>query len=245
MFRVAQAFASVYLNNVLYTKLSGYWAHCCYYHLIWVKLLSPIALVQLTSVKRWRWNRSARFRLTQWLKIIPLMMRSYYSCCCINEAVMVSHCVHLKLGHRFHALLKVCSDHDDIVPLRWGTKNPHIGMGLCEIRTPGYRDEKQGNCLKNISWKKRSSHQGKKEVTCIVSKPLVSCLWGCGESVNAPQLNIQEVQGALSSRSKGDPSLLSIFPDVWLLSNHTPMKQIKAIPCLPKKRNMSSHGIAS
>ena len=28
-----------------------------------------------------------------------------------------SHCVHLKLGHRFHALLKVCSGRDDIVPL--------------------------------------------------------------------------------------------------------------------------------
>ena len=34
-----------------------------------------------------------------------------------------------------------------------------------------------------------------KEVARIVSKPLVSCLWGCGESVNPPKLNIQEVQG--------------------------------------------------
>ena len=33
---------------------------------------------------------------------------------------------------------------------------------------------------KRKKYKKRSSHQGKKEVTCIVSKPLVSCLWGCG-----------------------------------------------------------------
>ena len=46
-----------------------------------------------------------------------------------------------------------------------------------------------------FSRKKRSSHQGKKEVACIVSKPLVSCLWGCGESVNPSKLNIQEVQG--------------------------------------------------
>ena len=45
------------------------------------------------------------------------MIRSCYRCCCINEPVIFSHCVHLKLGHRFHALLKVCSDHDDIVPL--------------------------------------------------------------------------------------------------------------------------------
>ena len=43
------------------------------------------------------------------------MIRSYYRCCCINEPVIFSHCVHLKLGHRFHALLKVCSDRDDIV----------------------------------------------------------------------------------------------------------------------------------
>ena len=31
--------------------------------------------------------------------------------------LIFSHCVHLKLGHRFNALLKVCSDRDDIVPL--------------------------------------------------------------------------------------------------------------------------------
>ena len=43
------------------------------------------------------------------------MIRSYYRCCCINEPF--SHCVHLKLGHRFHALLKVCSDRDNTVPL--------------------------------------------------------------------------------------------------------------------------------
>ena len=70
-----------------------------------------------------------------------------------------------------------------------------------------------------FSWKKRSSHQGKKEVACIVSKPLVACLWGCGESVN-PKLNIQEVQAALSSRPKGDPGPLPIFQDFVLLSNH-------------------------
>ena len=56
-------------------------------------------------------------------------------------------------------------------------------------------------------WKKRSRHQGMKEVACIVSKPLVSCLWCYVESVNSPKLNIQEVQGALSSR----PS--------WILQN--------------------------
>ena len=36
---------------------------------------------------------------------------------CINEPVIFSRRIHLKLGHRFHALLKVCSDHDDTVLL--------------------------------------------------------------------------------------------------------------------------------
>ena len=48
-----------------------------------------------------------------------------------------------------------------------------------------------------------------------MSKPLVSCLWGCGESVNPPKLNIQDVQGALSSRPKGDPGPLPIFQDFF------------------------------
>ena len=74
---------------------------------------------------------------------------------------------------------------------------------------------------KNCYWRKRRSHQGNKEVTCIISKPVVSYLWRCRESVNPPKSNIQKVQGALSSRPKGDPGLLPIFQDVFLLSNHT------------------------
>ena len=50
--------------------------------------------------------------------IIPHMIMSYYRSCCINKPVAFSHCVHLKLVHRFHALSKVCSDRDDIAPLR-------------------------------------------------------------------------------------------------------------------------------
>ena len=69
--------------------------------------------------------------------------------------------------------------------------------------------------------RKVATKERKKEIACIVSKPLVSCLWGCGESVNPPKLNIQEVQGALSSRPKGDPGPLPIFQDFLLLSNHT------------------------
>ena len=48
------------------------------------------------------WNRSASLRLTQWLKIIPHIF---------------IHCVYLKLGHRFHALLKVCSGRTVSSPL--------------------------------------------------------------------------------------------------------------------------------
>ena len=28
--------------------------------------------------------------------IMPHMIRSYYCCCCINESVIFSHCIHLK-----------------------------------------------------------------------------------------------------------------------------------------------------
>ena len=50
-------------------------------------------------------------------------------------------------------------------------------------------------------------------LACIVSKPLLSCLWGYGEYVNPPKLhvNIQEVQGALSSRPVGDPFFRFFF----------------------------------
>ena len=81
-------------------------------------------VMTLTIIRRnnivtifWAWNRNASFRLTQWLKIIPHVIRSYYRRCCINEPVIISHCVNLTLGHRFHALLIVCFDRDDIVPL--------------------------------------------------------------------------------------------------------------------------------
>ena len=68
------------------------------------------------------------------------------------------------------------------------------------------------------------SHQGLEEVACIVSKPLVSCLWGCGAPVNPPKLNIQEVQGGLCPLDQREtPGLLPIFQDFLLLSNHTPL----------------------
>ena len=87
---------------------------------------------------------------------------------------------------------------------------------------PDFRIFYKSPFASNLSWKKRSNHQGKKEVACIVCKPLVSCLWGCGESVNPPKLNIQEVQGALSSRPKGDPGPLPIFQDFFYFCKSHP-----------------------
>ena len=88
-----------------------------------------------------------RFRLTQWLKIIPHMTRAYYRCCCINEPVIFSHCVHLnKLGHRFHALLKVCSDRDDIVPLIQKLQNWICPLGAKNVM-------KSKDCLRWHMWK--------------------------------------------------------------------------------------------
>ena len=75
---------------------------------------------------------------------------------------------------------------------------------------PDFRILYESPFTSKCSYKNRSkctctcTHQGRKEVACIVSKPVVSCLSGCGESVNPPKLNIQEVQGALSCRPKGD-----------------------------------------
>ena len=60
---------------------------------------SLIKFDNIVTINR-AWNRTASFRLTQWLKIIPHMIRSYYyRCCCINKPVIFSHCVHLKLWH--------------------------------------------------------------------------------------------------------------------------------------------------
>ena len=67
-----------------------------------------------------------------------------------------------------------------------------------------------------------ATKEGKKEVACIVSKPLVSCLWGCGESVNPPKIKHPggSVFPPLEQREIHVPLL--IFQDVLLLSSHTP-----------------------
>ena len=50
-----------------------------------------------------------------------------------------------------------------------------------------------------FSWKKRSCHQGKKEVACIVSKPLVACFWGVCASKMKHSAG-SELQQALDQR---------------------------------------------
>ena len=79
------------------------------------------------------------------------------------------------------------------------------------------------------SWKKRSSHQGKKEVAHIVSKTW-SFFCGNVESVNPPKLNIQEVwrfggwgggrTRHLSSGLKRDPVLPPILGGFFYVKSH-------------------------
>ena len=146
------------------------------------------------------WNRSASFRLIQWLKIIPHMIRSFYCCCCINEPVIFS--VHHKLGQRFHALLKVCPDCDDTVPCK-GQRTPYNFKGS---------DHNLKVCW-GLGTSRWAAANSKKEVACIASKPLSFLL--AGDVENPQKLNIQEVQGALSSRPNGDPCLLPTFQDFF------------------------------
>ena len=69
-----------------------------------------------------------------------------------------------------------------------------------------------------FSWKKKSSHQGKKEVACIVSSFLFVGMWRVCKSSN--NFTSRRFRGLWP---KGDPGLLPIFQDLLLLSNHTPV----------------------
>ena len=71
------------------------------------------------------------------------------------------------------------------------------------------------------SCKKRSSHQGKKEVACIVSKSLVSCLWGCGESVNPPKIKHPGGSGGLCSlRQRETQACYPFFMMFYYIKSH-------------------------
>ena len=56
-----------------------------------------------------------------------------------------------------------------------------------------------------FSWKKRSSHQGKKEVACIVSKPLVSCLLGMWRACKSSKIKHPGGSGGFVLKTKGRP----------------------------------------
>ena len=58
--------------------------------------------------------------------ILPLLLLH-------KMTVIFRHGVHLKLGHRFHALLKVCSDREDIVPLICQAVSYHHQFNLLVI----------------------------------------------------------------------------------------------------------------
>ena len=91
-----------------------------------------------------------------------------------------------------------------------------------------------------FSWKKRSRHRGKKELACIVSKPLVSCLWGCGESVNPPKLNIQEVQGLCPLDQRETQARYPIFQDIFTFVKSHPCPRLTgyvSFVVLPGKAN--------
>ena len=55
------------------------------------------------------WNQTASFRLTRRLTIIPRMIRFMSPLLLHNRASKFQALFILKLGHRFHALLRVCS----------------------------------------------------------------------------------------------------------------------------------------
>ena len=70
-------------------------------------------------------TRSFVFVLTRNDRLIKGTISSWSTC---YRPVIFNHCFHLKLGHRFHALLKVCSDRDDVVPLSRKVKNNCINV---------------------------------------------------------------------------------------------------------------------
>ena len=90
---------------------------CCVMHVkeprtLIVKEKGLDALVFLDSrLEHQAWWICARYKSSVLLLNNTHMIRSHCCCCCF------SHCVHIKLGHRFHALLKVCPDCNNIVPL--------------------------------------------------------------------------------------------------------------------------------
>ena len=119
-----------YLENA-YTQVA--WFHVFIVMLHFAKIQRKLAHLKRDSIVTINraWNRSATFRLTQWLKIIPHMIRSYYHCCCINEPVIFGHWIQPPLH------------------LGWGTTNCKLTQYSSQ-NNPGHR-WKQENCF----WKRQ------------------------------------------------------------------------------------------
>ena len=140
------------------------------------------------------WNRSASFRLSQWLKIIR------YRRVCINEPVILSHCVHLKLGHRFHALLKVYFDRDNTVPL-W-VCNTELAVAasdsFCILKITSHSRFPIGPCVLSVNgigflrWRICKLIGGTK--SCILCQlPTPSASWQRQQSIWLGRYNIRNV----------------------------------------------------
>ena len=113
---------------------------------------------------------------------------------------IINSWIYMKVLYIFHSGI------ESIERLLVKIKHVIITTGLWFLRFfADFRICYKSPLVSTFSWKKRSCHQGKKEVACIVSKPLVSCLWWCWECVNPPKLNIQEVQGGFVLQTKGRP----------------------------------------
>ena len=79
----------------------------------------------------------------------------------------------------------------------------------------------------------------------IAIKPLVSCLWGYGESVNPPKILHLNVHpggsGALSSRPKGDPCPIPIFQDFFQVFEKNNLTYLKFFSPRLKNRIGGNH----
>ena len=97
-------------------------------------------------------------------------------CCVLNAMVMdqmtvVEKSTYLKHNRPTNSCQsKSIVDQLDLLIRRVGSRDFFLISDFC------YKSPFASKC----SWKKRNSHQGKNEVTCIVSKPVVSYLWGWG-----------------------------------------------------------------
>ena len=122
-------------------------------------------------------------------------------------------------GHGLHCCWVSCNNHVRLYCIRSSWSTIFVAYLACDISW--FRDFfYKSPFASKFPWKKRRSHQGKKEVACIVSNPLVSCLWGCGESVNPPKVKHPGDSGGFVLLTKERLRPATHFQDFLLLLNH-------------------------